>query len=307
LRRFLADAAMSRHRISFGSGPLHKRQARIAELEEQSRRSALLLSIGNEINSQVDLASILNRLVDHAQTLFKADHAAVLRVGPDKHFVVEAQRNLSADFAPTVEQYAHLHIPTEWDGRSLHVTTSDRYRGNPDELDTMRREGFVNLSVAPLLADEELVGALVLMHDRPYAWTDEDLDMFEQLGHQGGLAIRNARDWSRTTKWAAQLQSIQQLGARLTRLATVGEIGQAICASLDQLIDYHNVPRLPRLRRRCRACGLAGARGSLRARGRRLAAFEGRPRHNRLGRPARRGTEPGQRGPGRTVGDHSGH
>src|SRR6187551_2194956 len=40
---------------------------------------------------------------------------------------------------------------------------------------------------------------------------------------------------------AAQLQSIQELGARLTRLSSVREIGQAIAASLDQLIDYHNV------------------------------------------------------------------
>jgi diguanylate cyclase (GGDEF)-like protein len=241
LRRFLADAADEPTPLQLRNRPLHKRQARIAELEEQSRRAALLLSIGNEINRQVDLASILNRLVDHAQTLFKADHAAVLRVQPDKRFVVEAQRNLSLDFAPTVEQYAHLHVPTEWDGRSVHVTTSDRYRGNADELEIMRREGFVTLSVAPLLADEELVGALVIMHDRPFVWSEDDLLMFEQLGQQGGQAIWNARNWSRTTKWAAQLQSIQQLGARLTRLSTVGEIGQAICASLDQLIDYHNV------------------------------------------------------------------
>jgi diguanylate cyclase (GGDEF)-like protein len=211
------------------------------ELEEQSRRASLLLSIGNEINSQADLASILNRLVDHAQQLFKADHAAVLRIQPDGRFVVEAQRNLSPNFAPTVEQFAHLHIPTEWDGRSVHVTDSSKYRGVAEELDAIRGEGFVMLSVAPLSAAGELVGALVLMHDRMFNWSDDDLVMFEQLGAQGGQAIRNARNWDRTTKWAAQLQSIQELGTRLTRLSSVREIGQAICASLDQLIDYHNV------------------------------------------------------------------
>ena len=40
--------------------------------------------------------------------------------------------------------------------------------------------------------------------------------------------------------WAAQLQSIQQLGARLNRLSSVTEIGQAIATELRQLIDYHN-------------------------------------------------------------------
>ena len=41
--------------------------------------------------------------------------------------------------------------------------------------------------------------------------------------------------------WAAQLQSIQQLGARLSRLSSVAEIGNAIATELRQLIDYHNV------------------------------------------------------------------
>ncbi len=41
--------------------------------------------------------------------------------------------------------------------------------------------------------------------------------------------------------WAAQLQSIQQLGARLNRLTSVGDIGLAIATELRELIDYHNV------------------------------------------------------------------
>ena len=40
--------------------------------------------------------------------------------------------------------------------------------------------------------------------------------------------------------WAAQLQSIQQLGARLSRLSSVAEIGHSIATELRQLIDYHN-------------------------------------------------------------------
>ena len=29
-----------------------------------------------------------------------------------------------------------MHIPAEWDGRSVHVTDSSKYRGNPEELET---------------------------------------------------------------------------------------------------------------------------------------------------------------------------
>ena len=41
--------------------------------------------------------------------------------------------------------------------------------------------------------------------------------------------------------WTAQLQSIQQLGARLNHLSNVHDIGIAIATELRQLIDFHNV------------------------------------------------------------------
>lgn len=56
---------------------------------------------------------------------------------------------------------------------------------------------------------------------------------------EGGDAQRALED--QLAVWGEQLRSIQKLGTRLGRLTTVGEIGQAICAELRQLIDYHNV------------------------------------------------------------------
>ncbi len=50
-----------------------------------------------------------------------------------------------------------------------------------------------------------------------------------------------AADVARMTTWAAQLQSIQQLGSRLNRLTSEAEIGMAIATELHDLIDYHNV------------------------------------------------------------------
>lgn len=45
----------------------------------------------------------------------------------------------------------------------------------------------------------------------------------------------------RRATWAAQLQSIQLLGARLARLTSLRDIGLAIATELNRLIDYHNV------------------------------------------------------------------
>jgi diguanylate cyclase (GGDEF)-like protein len=61
------------------------------------------------------------------------------------------------------------------------------------------------------------------------------------LATQAAVAIKTARNYSQMATWAAQLQSIQQLGARLSRLTSVHHIGLAIANELRQLIDYHNV------------------------------------------------------------------
>ncbi len=81
---------------------------------------------------------------------------------------------------------------------------------------------------------------LNVYHDQPHQWTADDLDTVGALATQASVAIRAAQDYERMATWAAQLQSIQQLGARLSRLSSVAEIGQSIATELRQLIDYHN-------------------------------------------------------------------
>lgn len=216
---------------------------RLARVDEERRRAELLLAVSSDISSQLDLSRILGQLIDHAVQLFSADHATIVRRREDDSFAVDITRNLGSQFSAVVESAPRLPLLAEaWETRA--VATAVDYAADPRASylrDAMVREGINTASVAPLISDEELVGGLALFHDRPYHWRPDDRKTFEQLARQGAVAIGNARMWSRTATWAAQLQSIQQLGARLTRLSTVREIGQAIAAELHQLIDYHNV------------------------------------------------------------------
>src|SRR5260221_13468471 len=93
-----------------------------------------------------------------------------------------------------------------------------------------------------------MLGLLNVYHDTPHDWTDHELDTMAALADQASVAIKNAQNYEKMATWAAQLQSIQQLGVRLSRLTSVREIGLAIATELRQLIDYHNV-RVYRLAR----------------------------------------------------------
>ena len=67
-----------------------------------------------------------------------------------------------------------------------------------------------------------------------------DLDAAEALAGDAAIAVRSARTFGRMAAWAAQLQSIQRLGARLAGITDVREIGNAIATELRQLITYDN-------------------------------------------------------------------
>jgi len=86
-----------------------------------------------------------------------------------------------------------------------------------------------------------VLGLLNVYHDERHEWSTDELETVAALATQASVAIRTAQNFDQMATWTAQLQSIQQLGARLNHLSNVGEIGLAIGTELRQLIDYHNV------------------------------------------------------------------
>ena len=111
---------------------------------------------------------------------------------------------------------------------------------------------------APIGGAVDAWGVLIVEAAPGAAVESRDLELLGAIAGVLGLAVTQARlsaslaatetratdderELERTASWAAQLQSIQALGARLARLSTVKEIGHAICVELRDLIDYHNV------------------------------------------------------------------
>ncbi|NJD27283.1 MAG: GAF domain-containing protein [Chloroflexi bacterium] len=216
----------------------------VADVSHQLHRADALRRVAADIGSRLDLGEILDRLVNHATVLFGADRAAVYLL-EDGAWRTGAAMGLSRTWITAAET---VEGPTFGDAaiaarRPLFAVD---YRHDP-RVGTLRaaviQEGIDTACVAPLLdGDEpEALGLLSVYHDRPHPWTEDELDTMAALATQATVAIKTARNYTQLATWAAQLQSIQQLGTRLNRLTSVREIGQAIATELRQIIDYHNV------------------------------------------------------------------
>jgi diguanylate cyclase (GGDEF)-like protein len=219
------------------------------ESAHRLHRADALRRVASDIGSRLDLDRILAGLVDHAMVLFNGDRAAVFLRSPDGRATAEVSRGLSARYLESVVDFPTRSLPSVAAAarRPLFATG---YRNDPRAADVRAavvQEGFDTICTAPLFDGDDLLGLLNVYHDTPHAWTTDELDTMGALAEQAAVAIKNAQNYGKMAAWAAQLQSIQQLGARLARLANEKEIGVAIATELRQLIDYHNV-RVYRLR-----------------------------------------------------------
>jgi diguanylate cyclase (GGDEF)-like protein/excisionase family DNA binding protein len=213
------------------------------EVAHLLHRAEALRRVAGDIGSRLDLDRILAGLVDHALVLFEGDRAAVFLRQPDGRAVAEVSRGLSAAYLNAVRDFPERSLPS--------VAIAERrplfaigYRDDPRGAGVRAavvQEGFDTIATAPLLDGDDVLGLLNVYHDTPHAWSSDELETMAALATQASVAIRTAQNFQKMATWTAQLQSIQQLGARLNHLSNVRDIGLAIATELRQLIDYHNV------------------------------------------------------------------
>jgi diguanylate cyclase (GGDEF)-like protein/excisionase family DNA binding protein len=226
-------------------GSVIRAAASAAVVAHQLQRADALRRVTSDIGSRLDLDEILERVVDHAVVLFAADRAAAFLLEPDGGRRMAASRGLSP---------AWINAVSTVEGRTLGADAiaarrpmfSTHYSDDPraGELRAaIVQEGYDTACIAPLLDGDQpdALGILGVYHDRPHAWTEDELETMAALATQATVAIKAAQNYAQLATWAAQLQSIQALGTRLNRLTRVHEIGIAIATELRQLIDYHNV------------------------------------------------------------------
>jgi diguanylate cyclase (GGDEF)-like protein/excisionase family DNA binding protein len=206
-------------------------------------RAEALRRVAGDIGSRLDLDRILSGLVDHAMVLFEGDRAAVLMRRPDGTIVAEVSRGLSANYLAAVRIFPQYSLSAAAVA-ARRPLFSVGYRDDPRGADVRAavvQEGFDTICTAPMMDGSELLGLLIVYHDAPRPWASDELETIGALATQASVAIRTAQNFAQMSTWTAQLQSIQQLGARLNQLSSVRDIGSAIATELRQLIDFHNV------------------------------------------------------------------
>ncbi|HEX5828921.1 MAG TPA: GAF domain-containing protein, partial [Candidatus Limnocylindrales bacterium] len=236
------DGVRLAHAIARTLGVLIRGASATEQATGRLRRSEALRRVATDLASRLDVGDVVRDLSDHARVLFGADRVAVVLRDPEGRVSTPGGTGFSEAFLAVARELEEARassrdIPAR---RPLLLLGPDAPRSGSPLRAAAVQEGVDTLLVAPLVDGHELHGVLYLAHDRPHRWREVDLDGAEALAGDAAIAVRSARTFGRMAAWAAQLQSIQRLGARLSGLTDVAAIGHAIATELRQLIDYQN-------------------------------------------------------------------
>ena len=247
----LRDALLATASTALASARLLGRARR------ELRRAKALASVTKELAGELDLARVLDEVIERTRTLFGADRAGLWLFDGTEHPVALASRGLS-------EQFLARSAGLTRDSRTIATRTLRDQRarwardvGTDRSIGAMRTayldEGIRTVCVVPLRSRGRSIGVVGLYHDADRTWPEDEIALVQAFADQAAIAVQNARLYRAAAESAARIRSIQDLSARLNRLTDVRAIGEAIVAEARTLADYHDIRiyRVDRARGMC--------------------------------------------------------
>ncbi|MGA8986951.1 GAF domain-containing protein [Aeromicrobium sp.] len=206
---------MTEHHGS-GTGPRLEFEAVLAQLVERAdqmmtsqSRMRDLIRVNNDLTSDLDLPSVLRRIVEIGMELIQARYCAMGVIGDERRLEQFIHRGMDSE---VVEQIGHLP-----EGKGLLGALIDDPQ--PVRLDRIasdaRSSGFPahhppmeNFLGVPIRVRDEVYGNLYLTDSLNGAFSADDEELAQALAATAGIAIENARlfdDSAYRARWSTAL------------------------------------------------------------------------------------------------------
>ena len=217
----------------------------LGRARRELRRAKALASVTRELAGELDLARVLDEILERTRTLFGADRAGLWLFDGSEHPVALASRGLSERFlarsAELTSRSRTIAIRTLRDQRARWARDVGADRTIGEMRTAYLEEGIRTVCIVPLRNRGGSIGVVGLYHDTDRTWPDDEISLVQAFADQAAIAVQNARLYRSAAESAVRMRSIQDLSARLNRLTDVRAIGEAIVAEARTLADYHDI------------------------------------------------------------------
>ncbi len=250
LVRSLADHAAAAIANTRLIAALDESSARLADRAEVERT---LREINVRISAASDLSDVLQRAVDEAARLLKADGARIDLIDPRSGLLrwAYASGALKPDDTvwpddpdETVDQGVSGQALTQgrpfWTGDYAHDARFPHGDGADSYIDVT---GIASVMAAPLIGETGAFGTLTIFTGRNDAWAEPDAELLESIAAQAAIAITRARLIDELDRSRARLgrraeaeQALREIAARITALRDPAEILQEVVELASRLV-----------------------------------------------------------------------
>jgi signal transduction histidine kinase/HAMP domain-containing protein len=220
---------------------LEKRQAEAEitakQIHKQRQQQNALYDLNLAITSTLDLATVLNALLEKISALFPSCAATVSWINKQSGALeVIAQRNLDGAGEAPLEEGLPLVVMTRQSHLAIANAQLDPRTTNPEFF---RRHRLFSYLGMPLIAKKETLGVLSFYTKEERAFTSEELNFLNALVNQAAIAIFNSRLYQQTRNQAAELEKSNKIKDEF-----LGVMSHELRTPLNIIMNYAEALRM---------------------------------------------------------------
>ena len=220
---------------------LHERTG--VKLRTQFERLNLLSQITRAIGERQDMQSIFQIVVRSLEDQLPADFVSICLYDPVEYALTVAHVGVkSAGLSRELGMREHAHVAIDENGLSRCVRGELVYEPDIAEVafpfpERLAKQGLRSLVIAPLIAEKDVFGVLVVARLQECAFTSTDCEFLRQLSDHAALAAHQAQLHARLQTAYDDLRQTQQAILQQERLRALGQMASGIAHDINNAIS----------------------------------------------------------------------
>lgn len=220
----------------------------VVEVKESTRASLdLLYHISRELASALELRTVLHRVLMLALDSINGISGSIV-VLDDKGDPIDSaivyqgnfHRQTTTQLQSTLENgLAGWVVENRESALLVDTSLDERWEKRPD--DAPDRTGAKSAVSAPLIAREQLVGVITLVHPEPGTYTEEHLALIQSIAEMAGIAVLNARLYSESQRQARVMTALAEISVSITAALGAEDILQRILEQVNMALRVEAV------------------------------------------------------------------
>jgi PAS domain S-box-containing protein len=216
--------------------------------DEETRSSLeLLYNVSRELASALELRTVLQRILFQSLKYVGGERGSIV-VLDDRGKVMDSaivygrqiHDHTTQQLRETIERgLAGWVIRTRQPAWVPDTSQDERWLRRPD--DALDRSGAKAAMCVPLLARQQLVGVLTLVHPEPGAYNQDHFSLMQAIADQAGIAALNARLYSESQRQARVMTALAASAAAINASLLLDDVLQRILNETIQALEVGTV------------------------------------------------------------------